>query len=467
MLHASTKRLIDTLGDRTRKQRVSWVETDDGSVTHDTEGYRVIITPEPHTVLITDALGKELDEVTPDEYADAKDADGRPYAMFMNELFREASRHARGTERAIEALLAGLDTDGDGIPDTPVAEADPQIEDIIEDIGDETNIAEDQTTLEMKNAVANLADQVNVQSPDAVEAPEPAETTSKFGAAAAALAAGGAATAAAATVGVGEDTPPLETTSALLPDAGTSPEAPLEVDPATLQPVDALDAAVPPEPAPARSLTMSTGFGDVVEYKSDDPSAAEVTESPTGHPSSDSPLERSMPPESPPRSFSLSGIGTGFGLGATTGAVAANTQNDEIDRPEADEALHPAHDALDATEEVAVGYVDGTSDLPDEPLLPNGLDDVGATLGAGVESARDQVGDVAEEVADSAASTLEAARGGAGGVLGGLASKATDGMDAIKDTAESAVDTASDLAEDAVETVKPATKPSKRFNPWT
>ena len=58
MLHPSTKRLIDKLGDMTRRQKVAWQEADDGSITHDTEGYRVTLTPEPHAVLLTDSQGR-------------------------------------------------------------------------------------------------------------------------------------------------------------------------------------------------------------------------------------------------------------------------------------------------------------------------------------------------------------------------------------------------------------------------
>ncbi|MEX1251878.1 MAG: hypothetical protein WEA77_11865, partial [Hyphomonas sp.] len=109
MLHPSTKRLIDKLSDMTRKQRVTWTEGENASVVHDTEGYRVVITPEPHAVLLTDALGREIETCSPEEFADEVDAHGRPYAKFVAELYREAARHARGTEKAIRTLLAGLD----------------------------------------------------------------------------------------------------------------------------------------------------------------------------------------------------------------------------------------------------------------------------------------------------------------------------------------------------------------------
>ena len=65
MLHPSTKRLIDKLSEMTRKQRVTWTEGENAAVVHDTEGYRVVITPEPHSVLLTDAMGREIETCKP------------------------------------------------------------------------------------------------------------------------------------------------------------------------------------------------------------------------------------------------------------------------------------------------------------------------------------------------------------------------------------------------------------------
>jgi hypothetical protein len=110
MLHPSTKRLIDKLSEMTRKQRVAWSEGENGTITHDTEGYRVVLTPEPHAVLLTDALGKIIESCTPEEFSDDTDAAGRPYGSFVAELYREAHRHARGAEKAIHSVLRGLET---------------------------------------------------------------------------------------------------------------------------------------------------------------------------------------------------------------------------------------------------------------------------------------------------------------------------------------------------------------------
>ena len=185
MLHPSTKRLIDKLSEMTRRQKVAWQEAENGQVTHDTEGYRVTLTPEPHAVLLTDALGREIESCGPDEYTDDLDADGRPYAMFVGELYREARRHARGAEKAISALLAGLDQT-EAAPE-PVAEPEAEAEittaeDLVEDPGDDSapleaeDYADSEGESEITSAVASMAEQVNGQHKvDFVEEEEVAE----------------------------------------------------------------------------------------------------------------------------------------------------------------------------------------------------------------------------------------------------------------------------------------------------
>jgi len=171
MLHPSTKKLIDKLGEMTRKQRVSWIEGENGTIVHDTEGYRVVLTPEPHGVILTDAVGREIETCSPEEIADEKDAAGRPYALFIGELFREAHRHARGAEKAIRTLLAGLEA-AEAEPETVVAAA-PEPEP--ETMTDETTSLDGETAITA--AVATLADQINntapMAGPEVVVTPQP------------------------------------------------------------------------------------------------------------------------------------------------------------------------------------------------------------------------------------------------------------------------------------------------------
>ncbi|MBK8196922.1 MAG: hypothetical protein IPK75_01035 [Acidobacteria bacterium] len=169
MLHPSTKRLIDKLNEMTRKQRVTWTEGENAAVVHDTEGYRVVLTPEPHAVLLTDALGREIETCQPEEFADDVDSLGRPYSKFIAELYREAYRHARGTEKAIRTLLAGLDAVES---EAARAEAAPPVR-LIEAphaATDETLPSESET--EITAAVATLADQINGPAAEAAPAPQ-------------------------------------------------------------------------------------------------------------------------------------------------------------------------------------------------------------------------------------------------------------------------------------------------------
>ena len=177
MLHPSTKRLLDKLSEMTGKQKVGWQEGENGAVTHDTEGYRVTLTPVPCSMILTDALGREIESCSPHDYADDQDGMGRPFSQFIEDLYREAHRNARGAEKAISAVLAGLDKLPEDTPEPepelPVVqtETDPssQIEDAIEDPLDDSDPLDADMYPELEGqsdittAVASLADQVNGQ----------------------------------------------------------------------------------------------------------------------------------------------------------------------------------------------------------------------------------------------------------------------------------------------------------------
>jgi len=180
MLHPSTKRLIDKLDEMTRRQRVAWEENDNGSVTHDTEGYRVTLTAPPHTLLLTDTLGREIETCTPDDFSGETDASGRPYMDFVEDMYREAHRHARGAEKAISALLNALDQAASEVPDE--VETAPETFEHVEDEGDDSRPLEDHEVPEyegqadMQAAVAAMANEVNGPPETnfaAVNVPEP------------------------------------------------------------------------------------------------------------------------------------------------------------------------------------------------------------------------------------------------------------------------------------------------------
>ncbi|MEM1149607.1 MAG: hypothetical protein AAGI03_03505 [Pseudomonadota bacterium] len=120
MMHPSTKKLLDRLADMTRQRRIAWQETSSGTgVAYAAEGYTVHFIKEPQTLQLSDARGNILEEVTSADLAATQNDDGDPYTTVFDDTFREASRQARGTEKAIDTVLAGLDLDGDGIPDVP------------------------------------------------------------------------------------------------------------------------------------------------------------------------------------------------------------------------------------------------------------------------------------------------------------------------------------------------------------
>jgi hypothetical protein len=412
MLHPSTKRLIDKLSEMTRKQRVAWSEGENGTITHDTEGYRVVLTPEPHAVLLTDALGKIIESCTPEEFSDDTDAAGRPYGSFVAELYREAHRHARGAEKAIHSVLRGLETI-DADPETqPEIALDPA--ELIEDPGDDTDslpeaYPEVEGQNDMARAVASMADQLNGGTRE-IE-PEPmleavSETASEIEPAAdesedASQPEAAADVDDAAYVNFAAFTPEAdpddETESAAAPEAAEEPLWPVDENAPEIESENAdathEDASGPEPAAPVEQPASNTpggryfgaGTGNLSGYMTPPPepeAAAEPepalatdepnleTEAPaepfpyTPAFSTDESLEvadeaapratQAAPVEpTEPRSFSLSGMSAGFGLGSASRTGLA---------PPEPAARAPTTPATDRARVV----IDGTIDLPDD-----------------------------------------------------------------------------------------------------
>ncbi len=371
MLHPSTKRLIDKLSEMTRKQRVTWTEGENATVVHDTEGYRVVITPDPHTVLLTDALGREIETCTPEEFADDVDSHGRPYAKFIAELYREAARHARGTEKAIRALLAGLDSVE---PEPPaaavVAAAVTQFVDAPDATTDETAPIESET--EITAAVANLADQINGTPPapvdDVVAAPEPEPIPEPV---------------AAAQTAEPEAEPEAE------PDP--APEAEPESHPVTEMTAEAPAPSVdvPPLTEEPGSFGTFGAFEQIAGEHEIEPAdeqthapdsvaeriVAEAPAAPEAEPelvavdAAPEPEPVSQPSTAVPtlsQPISLSSIPFGFGLGAAQRAGA----------PSHPSTTPPEPEPRVAAEAPARIVIDGTLDLPD--MSPDEFDDISA-----------------------------------------------------------------------------------------
>lgn len=189
MLHPSTKKLIDRLIVMTAKGKIDWKEGEGDSVQYTTEGYGVILEIEPNEIVITAVDGRELERATASDIADVTNETGPSYTEQVASMTRDAIRKAKGIDKAITTLLAGIDLDGDGIPDIPVETLEAEIaeaNDIIEDVGDETAAIsvedidvevetagsgatsveiisenEDTPTEDVTEAVARLAEEVN------------------------------------------------------------------------------------------------------------------------------------------------------------------------------------------------------------------------------------------------------------------------------------------------------------------
>ncbi|MEQ9317483.1 MAG: hypothetical protein RLN72_16660 [Henriciella sp.] len=152
MLHASTQKLIDRLAAMTAQNKIDWIEKDNGEVIYATEGYVVRLTAEPPRVLLTTEAGKPLEDATSTLLKSAPHADGGTYGDLVASITRQAYREARGTEDAINTLLAGLSDDAEigtdaaedeapeGPEDLAVVAAEGADESFIEDEGDETEM---------------------------------------------------------------------------------------------------------------------------------------------------------------------------------------------------------------------------------------------------------------------------------------------------------------------------------------
>ncbi len=362
MLHPSTKRLIDKLSDMTRKQRVAWTEGENATVVHDTEGYRVVLTPEPHAVLLTDALGREIETCLPEEFADEVDSHGRPYSKFVAELYREASRHARGTEQAINALLAGLDAaaEPDAEQKPPVFMTPAPAIELGDAVTDETAPIESET--EITAAVATLADKINAP---AVPAEPPAEFVES----------------------IPEPAPEPEPEPEIVAEAAPEPEPEPVTEMPEPEPESVMDTAAPAPSVEVAPLEEEPGsFGTFAAFQSTQPARAPEPESEpdvepepvaetmpepvAAAPEPEPAIEEPAPAPSVPRltqPISLSTIPFGFGLST----AQRPGPSFPAPRPEPEEAPEGQAEARPRI------LIDGTVDLP-ESIPGEYHDDVAA-----------------------------------------------------------------------------------------
>lgn len=110
MIHPSTRKLIDRLHERTLEDRVAWTEGEDGAIQFETSEYKLVIFAESKEMKLTDSSGKELEYVDQSELAELANEDGTSYTDIADEIYVEGLRIAKGTKRAIDKIMAGLDT---------------------------------------------------------------------------------------------------------------------------------------------------------------------------------------------------------------------------------------------------------------------------------------------------------------------------------------------------------------------
>ena len=201
MLHPSTKKLIDRLAEMTALKQIDWAETEDGGVIYATEGYSVHLTDTPPQVMLATEKGKALEEASEDLLKDTPHEEHGDYGELIIAVVKEASRIAKGTEAAIDALLAGLsgqspnkrksdtppadqaatsfDNEDENGNDLPVDESIPPRALLEDEPEERLHAAFDED--DVGGAVARLADEVNGRGKAARGKPDPQESVQLAG----------------------------------------------------------------------------------------------------------------------------------------------------------------------------------------------------------------------------------------------------------------------------------------------
>jgi hypothetical protein len=110
MLHASTQRLILALCNLTADGKLQWREGENASSSRlESEGYVVEVSSSPLSVRILNNEGRVIEIVTESDLAGAAaTGSGGDLTSMVRRMADSAQRVARGTERAIAAILSSL-----------------------------------------------------------------------------------------------------------------------------------------------------------------------------------------------------------------------------------------------------------------------------------------------------------------------------------------------------------------------
>ncbi|MEM6534338.1 MAG: hypothetical protein AAF613_01755 [Pseudomonadota bacterium] len=397
MLHASTQKLIDRLAEMTERGRLGWGQEDDQSVVYMTEGYSVSITADPHELVIFSKEGKELERAS---HADllATPSGAGTYGDILATMFQQASRIARGTEAAINSLLAGIETEEQTEAEAPahtdLDAPDDAAASALEDPINETepvfgapsedqiapapvDTADELSEPHVTEAVARMADEVNqteqaaspaaeTDAPDTPDAPESVEAAPvkddqptfsylPFGLVAEMEQAAAS-----------PDLSPVDTA----PEATETPDEPVAEAAQTDDEVEASDEAVIEAVSAPETMDQDEdaasdsdegleddglSSGNVVDFvatfaptETFAPAAPEETgENDTSGEEIESEVDTDAP--AGPESLSLGSIGAGFGLGAL---AATNDTGDDLGVSDASAAEPAEKIIIDAIDDV-------------------------------------------------------------------------------------------------------------------
>lgn len=393
MLHPSTKKLVDRLAEMTELGKLSWTEGERGPI-YSTEGYSVHLTLETGDLLITSKDGKELERASASDLGATPSDNGETYATIVENMAREATRIARGTETAITTLLAGIEQETVA-PESAPADSE-EISGEPEDIVDETEIV---STSDVVSFDAETAGET-APEPDAPPA-EPDTPATEFTPAATEMAEevdpapqpeAEPELEATPDVAIEQDSEPdvSAAVARLAQEVNTQTEAqaetPDEASETAPEPILAAPSGEPHQYVPfglnghapeAETLVpiSETGVEPAVE---DDANFGTEPDAPTFEPSNTpvftepaeapEPVQASPEPEAASQepnaqSFSLSGIGAGFGLGALKSTTEATGAPQATPEPEEEKIV------IDATDDVPFASPEPTpeeaSALPD------------------------------------------------------------------------------------------------------
>ena len=110
MLHSSTQKLLLKLHEMTLDGAIAWKEAENDAVKLETEGYCVLISPDPIGMELNTVKGRLLEKADETILAATPIDENRSFIDVISEIAQEGARYARGTEQAINAILGAAET---------------------------------------------------------------------------------------------------------------------------------------------------------------------------------------------------------------------------------------------------------------------------------------------------------------------------------------------------------------------